>query len=294
MARPVWKGYLGFGLVQLPVQLHPATQEDDIELTMLDKKTMSPVGYKRYDKKTKKEVAYSDIVKGAEVGKGKYVVIGPGDLKAAHPRATRSIDISDFVDATEISPVRWSNSYFVAPDPKASPKPYAVLREALKKTGKVGIAKIVLRTRQHLAAVTVEGDSIVLAILRFDDELRDAKELDEIAAAKKEKATQKEVALAEKLIETMSGPWKSDQYRDDYEDALRKYIAAKVKRGEVDAAPDVETEEDEVAPTEPVDLLEALKASLGKKEKRSTPARARKTARRGGTHKRPSAHAHAA
>src|SRR5262245_2608609 len=115
MARPTWKGYLGFGLVQLPVQLHPATQESAVDFTMLDKRDMSPIGYKRVNKKTHKEVPWGDIVKGFEVSRGKYVVVEPADLKAAHPKATRSIDITDFVDRSEISPLRFSNAYFVAP-----------------------------------------------------------------------------------------------------------------------------------------------------------------------------------
>src|SRR5262245_590287 len=126
MSRPMWKGYLGFGLVQLPVQLYPATREDDIDFTMLDRRNLSPVGYKRVNKKTKKEVPWEDIVKGYEVSKGKYVVIGPNDLRNAHPKATRTIDITDFIDRSELSLLRFSTAYYVAPDPKASLKSYAV------------------------------------------------------------------------------------------------------------------------------------------------------------------------
>jgi DNA end-binding protein Ku len=297
MPRPTWKGTLGFGLVQLPVELFPATQEDDLDFTMLDQRNMAPVGYKRVNKKTGKEVPWGDIVKGVEVGKGKFVVIGPGDMKAAHPTATRAIDITDFVDASEISPMRWSGSYFVAPAKKASPKAYAVLRDALRQTGKVGIAKVVLRTRQHLCAVTVEGDAIVLALLRFDDELRDAGDLDTLTEAAEVKASKKELELAEKLIETLGGTWDPASYRDEYQDALRKYVAKKVKQGEIDALPEEDVED--AAPAKGgnvVDLVAALQASLeggkgakpGKKKpvrRRSAggarPARA-KTAKRSG------------
>lgn len=277
MARPTWKGYLGFGLVQLPVQLHPATQEDDIDFTMLDRRNMSPIGYQRINKKTKKEVPWDDIVRGVQVARGKYVIIGPGDLKAAHPKATRSIDITDFVDASEISPMRWSSSYFIAPDPKAAPKAYVVLREALRRTGKVGVAKVVIRTRQHLCAITVEGDALVLAMLRFDDELRKAKDLEELSEVAEAKATKKELDLAEQLISTMAGKWESKQYRDDYQDALSAYIDKKVKSGELDEAPEVEDEETEAPQGKVVDLMAALQASLKKGSK--TDKVAKKTAR---------------
>lgn len=263
MARPSWKGTLGFGLVQVPVELHPATQEDDVDFHMLDRRDLSPVGYQRINKKTKKEVPWGDIVKGVEVKKGKYVVIGPGDLKAAHPKATRSIDITDFVDGAEISPMRWSGSYFVAPAKGTHPKAYAVLRDALRETGKVGIAKVVIRTRQHLCAITVDGDAIVLATLRFDDELRDASDVETLAEAAEVKATKKELDLAEKLIETLGGAWKPAQYQDEYQEALKAYIADKIKKGKVDEVPDVEEER---APAkkgaEVVDLVAALQKSL--------------------------------
>jgi DNA end-binding protein Ku len=291
MARPTWKGYLGFGLVQLPVQLHPATQEDDIDFTMLDRRNMSPIGYQRINKKTKKEVPWDDIVRGVQVSRGKYVIIGPNDLKAAHPKATRSIDITDFVDASEISPMRWSSSYFIAPDPKAAPKAYVVLREALRRTGKVGVAKVVIRSRQHLCAITVEGDALVLAMLRFDDELRNAEDLEELAAVAETKATKKELDLAEQLISTMSGPWESKQYRDEYQDALADYIDKKVKSGELDEAPEIEDEETEAPQGKVVDLMAALQASLKKgtkTEKAERPKRRAATARRSKTPRRAS------
>jgi DNA end-binding protein Ku len=282
MPRPTWKGSLGFGLVQVPVELYPATQEDDVDFHMLDKRDLSPVGYQRINKKTKKEVAWGDIVKAVEVKGGKYVVVGPGDLRAAHPKATKSIEITDFVDASEISPMRWSTSYFVAPAKKSSPRAYAVLRDALETAGKVGIAKIVLRTRQHLCAVTVEDSPgagvpqkvVVLAMLRFDTELRDAGEIDTLADSHEVKATKKEIDLAEKLIETLGGEWKPSQYEDDYQEALKRYIADKVKKGKTDEV----AEEVEETPKEDADnvfdLVAALKQSLSPANKN---AKAKKT-----------------
>lgn len=279
MARPTWTGYLGFGLVQLPVRLYPATREADVDFTMLDRRDLSPVGYKRVNKKTKREVSWDDTVRGFEVSRGKYVVIGPNDLKAAHPTATRSIDITAFVESNEISSLRSTSAYFVGPDTKASTKAYVVLREALRRTGKVGVAKVVIRTRQHLCAVTVEGDAIVLAQLRFDDEMRDVREIEELESVVGAKATKKELDLAEQLIATLSGPFESDQYRDDYQDALREYIDKKVASGEVGEAPDVEEEAvDGKSPKTVHDLMEALQASLkqGTREKPSTESRTKR------------------
>lgn len=273
MARPTWKGTLGFGLVQLFVELYPATQEDDLDFRMLDGRDMAPVGYQRINKRTKKEVPFGQIVKGVEINKGKFVVVTPSDMRAAHPKATRSIDITDFVDASQISPMRWSDSYFIAPDKKSSPKAYAVLRDALRESGKVGIAKVVLRSRQHLCAIAVEDDALVLALLRFDTELRDRSEVEAITSAAHVKASPKELELAEKLIDTLSSDFKPAKYHDEYQDALREFVKQKVKRGDVG---DVGEADDESEPRPPrsnvVDLVAALKQSLGSKTK----ARAKK------------------
>ena len=262
MPRPTWKGTLGFGLVQVPVELYPATQEDDVDFHMLDKRDMAPVGYQRLNKNTKKEVGWEDIVKAVEVKGGKYVVIGPGDLKAAHPKATKSIEITDFVEASEISPMRWSTSYFVSPAKKSSPKAYAVLRDALESAKKVGIAKVVLRTRQHLCAVTVEDGLLVLAVLRFDTELRDPKDIDGMSEAHRAKSSPKELELAEKLIETLGGDWRPSQYQDDYQRALKHYIADKVKKGKTDEVLEEEKEKTEDDDSSVLDLVAALQQSL--------------------------------
>ncbi len=265
MSRPIWKGTLGFGLVQLLVELYPATQEDDLDFRMLDGRDLAPVGYQRINKRTKKEVPFGEIVKGVEIKKGKFVVVTPADMKAAHPKASRSIEITDFVDASQISAMRWSDSYFIAPASKSSPKAYAVLRDALRESGKVGVAKVVLRSRQHLCAIAVEGDALVLALLRFDAELRDRGDLDAISKAAQVKATPKELELAEKLIDTLSGDFKPAKYHDEYQDALREFVKKKVKRGDVG---DVEDEESEEAVRPPrsnvIDLVAALKQSLEK------------------------------
>lgn len=287
MSRPVWKGTLGFGLVQLLVELHSATQEDDLDFRMLDGRDLAPVGYQRINKRTKKEVAYGEIVKGVEIKKGKFVVVTADDMKQAHPKATRSIDITDFVDGAQISPLRWSDSYFIAPDKKGSAKAYAVLRDALQETGKVGIAKVVLRSRQHLCAVAVQDGALVLALLRFDTELRDRKGLETIDAASHIKASKQELALAEKLIETLSGDFDGAQYHDEYQDALREFVAKKVKKGDVgNAAEEAEDVEPHRAPkTNVIDLVEALKQSLEKKPGGGAKKPAKKAAKKSATKK---------
>ena len=286
MPRPTWKGSLGFGLVQVPVELYPATQEADVDFHMLDKRDMSLVGYQRINKKTKKEVSWGDIVKAVEVKRGKYVVVGPNDLKAAHPKATQAIEITDFVDASEISPMRWAGSYFIAPAKKSSPRAYAVLRDALATAGKVGIAKVVLRTRQHLCAVTVEAKNLVLALLRFDTELRDGKDIDTMTDSHHVKATKKEVDLAEKLIETLGGEWKPARYEDDYQVALKRYIAAKVKSGKTDEVADEAEDEAETTDGDNVfDLVAALKQSLSPANKNAAAKSAKAKTRAKGTEK---------
>lgn len=278
MSRPTWKGTLGFGLVQLLVELYPATQEDDLDFRMLDGRDMSPVGYLRINKRTKKEVPFGEIVKGVEIKKGKFVVVTPADMLAAHPKATHSIDITDFVDAAQISAMRWSDSYFIAPAKKSSPKAYAVLRDALRESGKVGVAKVVLRSRQHLCAIAVEGDALVLALLRFDTELRERSDVETIASAARVKASPKELELAEKLIDTLSGEFKPAKYHDEYQDALREFVKKKVKRGDVG-----EVEEDVEEPVRTprsnvIDLVAALKQSLEKPAPKTKRASSKKTA----------------
>jgi DNA end-binding protein Ku len=272
MSRPTWTGTLGFGLVQLLVELYPATQEDDLDFRMLDGRDLAPVGYQRINKRTKKEVPFGEIVKGVEITKGKLVVVTPADMRAAHPQATRSIDITDFVDASQISPMRWSDSYFIAPGKKSSPKAYAVLRDALRESGKVGVAKVVLRSRQHLCAIAVEDDALVLALLRFDTELRDRSELEAVSKAALVKATPKELELAEKLIATLSGDFKPAKYHDEYQDALREFVKKKVKRGDVGDVDEEESEETaSPAQSNVIDLVAALKQSLEKPKAKASP-----------------------
>src|SRR5262245_7734565 len=177
MARAIWTGSIGFGLVEIPVSLHAAEERDELDLTLLDRRDFSPVGYERINKKTGKEVPWEEIVKGYENEEGQYVVLTDADFAEANVEATHRVEILDFVDFSAIDPRYIDRPYFLAPN-KAGRKAYALLRETLRRTGKAGIGKVVIRTRQHLAAVVAADKALLLILLRFADELRDTADLD--------------------------------------------------------------------------------------------------------------------
>jgi len=235
MPRAIWSGSLGFGLVQIPVSLHAAEETDELSLTLLDKRDFSPVGYERINKKTGKEVKWEDTVKGYDSGDGKYVVLTERDFAEANPKSTHQIDILDFVELAEIDPHYIDKPYVVVPS-KFGKKPYALLREVLKRSGKAGIAKLVLRTRQHLCAIIPHGKALSLLVLRFADELRspDDLELPE-ENLKKLGITSKELDMAEKLVSGMVDKWQPERYRDDYRKDLLSLIHARAKAGEVNS-----------------------------------------------------------
>jgi len=233
MPRAIWSGSLGFGLVQIPVSLHGAEETDELSLTLLDKRDFSPVGYERVNKKTGKEVKWEDTVKGYESSPGKYVVLTDQDFAEANPKSTHQIDILDFVEMADIDPHYIDKPYVVVPD-KYGKKSYALLREVLKRSGKAGIAKLVLRTRQHLCAVIPHGKALSLLVLRFADELKGTTglELPE-EDVKKLGITSKELEMAEKLVSGMVDKWEPERYRDDYRKDLLSLIHARAKAGDV-------------------------------------------------------------
>jgi DNA end-binding protein Ku len=238
MARAIWNGLVGFGLVQIPMGLYSAEAPNELDLTLLDKRDFSPVGYERVNKKTGKEVKWDDIVKGYEHKPGKFVVLTDQDFEEANVEATRQMDIVAFVDFSEIDPRYFDRPYYLAPQ-KAGKKAYVLLRETLRKTGKAGIGKVVIRTRQHLAAVVPHEKALILMVLRFADELRDESELDlPDGNLKKLGVTPKEAAMAEKLVLDMAESFKPDKYEDDYRRDLMKLIHRKAKAGEVNTVPE--------------------------------------------------------
>lgn len=289
MARAIWKGSISFGLVNIPVGLYAAETRNDISFKMLDRKTKSPIHFKRISEESGKEVPWDETVRGFELENGKYVVLSDEDLKRAAPEATQTIDIQGFVDLAEIDPLFFDKPYFLAPDSKGT-KAYALLRETLRRTGKVGIAKVVIRTRQYLAAVVARGDSDVLTLelMRYAHELRDPSELE--VPRGKAGVSEKELEVAERLVEGMVEAWKPEQYKDDYRDDLMKLIEKRAKSGDLEgstkAAPRPEPRGGNV-----VDLMSLLKRSLDeghRKPARKAPA-TRKAAAKKSTSKKSTA-----
>jgi DNA end-binding protein Ku len=235
MARAIWKGSISFGLVNIPVGLYSAETRDEIHFKLLDKNTMSPIHYKRVSEESGKEVPWDETVRGYEFERGQYVVLSDEDLKSAAPEASQTIDIVDFVDIEEISPLYFDKPYYLGPDKKGS-KAYALLRETLRRTGKVGIAKVVIRTRQYLAAVVARGDVLTLELLRYAHELRDPSELD--VPGSKAGVTDREIDMAERLVEGMIAAWEPEKYKDTYRQDLMKMIEKRVEAGQLESSPE--------------------------------------------------------
>jgi DNA end-binding protein Ku len=268
MPRAIWTGSIGFGLVQIPVALHTAEDRSDLDMTLLDRRDFSPVGYERVNKKTGKEVKWENIVKGYEHSDGKFVVLTEADFAEANVEATKQIDILDFVELSEVDPRYLERPYYLAPL-KGGQKSYALLREVLKKTGKAGIGKVVIRTKQHLAAVVAHEQALLLILLRFADELRDPKGLELPSTNLKTLGvTPKEVSMAERLVEGMVGEFEPEKYGDDYHRDLMKLIQRKVKAGEINQLPDgAPRKRRAAAPAKAVDLAELLAQSVASSKK---------------------------
>lgn len=288
MARAIWTGTIGFGLVQIPVALHTAEDRAELEMTLLDKRNFAPVGYERINKKTGKKVDWSNIVKGYEHANGKFVVLTDRDFEEANVEASRQVEILDFVNFADIDPRYIDRPYYLAPL-KAGQKSYALLRAALERSGKAGIGKVVIRTRQHLAAVVAHDDALLLVLLRFSDELRDAKGLELPSKNLKTLGiTPKELSMAERLIDGMESKFEPEKYEDDYRRDLMRLIQRKVKAGELNTIPEAGTKpraKPAAAPS--LDLAELLAQSMGngKKTARAAnenhrrPRKARKSAK---------------
>jgi DNA end-binding protein Ku len=258
MARAIWKGSISFGLVNIPVGLYSAETRDEIHFKLLDKNTMSPIHYKRVSEESGKEVAWDETVRGYEFERGQYVVLSDEDLKSAAPEASQTIDIVDFVDIDEISPLYFDKPYYLGPDKKGS-KAYALLRETLRRTGKVGIAKVVIRTRQYLAAVVARGDVLTLELMRYAHELRDPSEVD--VPRGKEGVSDREIDMAERLVEGMISAWDPEKYKDTYRDDLMKMIEKRVEAGQLESSPEPAPKPKETR-SNVVDLMALLKQSV--------------------------------
>jgi len=265
MARSLWKGSISFGLVNIPVGLFSAEQRDEgISFTQLDGRSMAPIGYKRYNKNTGEEVPWDDIVRGYEYEPGHYVVLTDEDLEKANVKASRTVEIVDFVDASQIEPMYFDKPYYLAPT-TANSKGYALLRETLRRSGKVGIARVVIRTREYLGAVIARGPMLLLEVLRWPYELRAAEDLEVPGEDLSELGvTEKELKMAELLVEQMVEGWKPEKYKDKYRDDLLARIREKIAAGETEAVSTGVEEEVAEAGAEVVDIMDLLKRSVAK------------------------------
>jgi len=268
MPRAIWKGAISFGLVHVPVALYPASEESGIDFDWLDKRTMDPVGYKRVNKRTGKEIEHEDIVKGIKQADGDYVVLSEDEIKAAYPVSTQTIAIETFVKATEISFPHLERPYYTAPVGKGD-KVYALLREAMRDAGVIGIARVVMHTKEHLAALIPDGDVLMLNTIRWASEIRPRGELN-LPAAGKGKLKEGELKMARQLIADMTTPWKADAYGDEFTDAIHALAAKRVKAGKTEKVTSLE-DEAALPASNVVDLTELLKRSL---ETRKRPATA--------------------
>jgi len=269
MARAIWKGSISFGLVNIPIALYPATRREELKFRLLRKSDLSPVNYKRVAEKDGREVPWDQIVKGYEYEKGKYVVLKDEDFQRVDLEATQTVDIQDFVNQEEIDPMFFYKPYYLEPQ-KGADKAYALLRDALKDSGKVGIAKVVIKTRQYLAGVKPEDSALVLELMHFADELADTGKLN---VPKKTEVGKREMNMAKSLIDSMSSKWDPENYRDEYREALMEVIEEKVEAGgkEIEEKPKRAPK-----PTKVIDLVSVLQKSLeqtGTKKKATTKSR---------------------
>ena len=277
MARAIWKGTISFGLVNVPVELFPAAQSHALSFSMLDKRDFAPVGYKRYNKSTGAEVPWNDIVKGYEYEKDQYVVMSEEDFRRANVQQARSVEIATFVDAQSIPPQYFETPYYLVPGERGQ-KVYALLRETMRSTGKVGVGQVVIRTAHHLAAVVPIDEALMMITLRYANELRAQKEFNfPPMALKSAGVTPKELDLAKRLIDDMAGPWKPEEFEDTYNEDLLHRIEEKVKRGETKVLTKAEGETAEPRSAQVIDLMDLLKQSIDKTG-RAAPERGAKRA----------------
>jgi DNA end-binding protein Ku len=263
-SRPIWKGSLSFGLVNIPVALYPAEARQQLSFRMLDRHDFSPIRYERVNSATGKPVDWNDIVKGYEYKKDEFVVLTDEDLRRANPEATQTIDLIRFVDASEINPIYYEKPYYTVPL-KNGEKGYALLREVMLRTGKVGVAKLVLRTHEYLAAILINGSALVLNTLRFAHDLRPAEKLNLPGQdLKRFKISSKEIDMANQLVASMQDRWEPEDYREEYRDDVLKMIEQKIKSGKTKTIEEPARQSRSPQKSKVVDITELLKRSVEK------------------------------
>lgn len=271
MARPIWKGTLSFGLLNVPVSVMPGERRIDLHFRMLDSRSNTPIRYERVNADTGEEVPWKDIVKAYEYKKGSYVVLHPKDIQSASPEGREVIEVEAFVDAASVGPEYFEKPYVLVPGKKAE-KGYVLLRETLRRTGKIGIARVVIRTREYLSAVMPKDDSLMLILLRYPQELVDVEDyrLPEGKPASY-RVSAKEMQMAEQLIESMSGQWAPGDYRDEFRQRLQRVIEKRMKSKGVVTPAEENAHVPENASTNVVDFMALLQKSLASNKR--TPAK---------------------
>jgi len=280
MPRAIWKGAISFGLVNVPIALYPASEEVGIDFDWLDKRSMDPVGYKRINKRTGKEIQGDDIVKGIKQEGGDYVVLSDEQIKAAYPKSTQMIEIETFVKSAEIDLVLLEKPYYLEPSGKGSDKVYALLRESMREAGVIGIARVVLHTKEHLAALIPSGPALILNTIRWASEIRPVSEL-KLPPAAKAATTLKpgELKMAAQLISSMTGRWAPADYTETFSAAVHELTKRKIKAGETESVSPIDEDSKEARASNVIDLTELLARSLKRNTdtagKAPSPARAK-------------------
>jgi DNA end-binding protein Ku len=268
MARPIWKGQISFGLVNVPVTLYSAEQKADLSFRLIDSRNSARIRYERVNEETGEEVPWDKIIKGYEYDDGNYVLLSNEELESASAELTKTIEIEQFVDLEAIDPVAFDKPYYLVPG-KGGEKGYVLLREAMQKSGRVGIAQVVIRSRGHLAALLPRGNALILDLLRYQQEIRPLEQYDLPEGSLKDyKITKKELELAAQLIDGMTTEWEPGQFEDEYHKAVMTLIENRIKSGETEQVSHVE----EAAPEAPrtVNFMDVLKQSVEKTGKKSS------------------------
>lgn len=267
--KAIWKGDISFGLVTIPVQIIPVEEKKDLHFHLLDARDKSRIRYKRVNSNTEKEVPWEQIVKGYEFDKGNYIIVDEKAFEEASPEVYKSIDIEEFIELDEIDNLYFDKPYYIVPDSK-NQKAYVLLREALKKTRKVGVAKVMIRTKEHLCLVMPHENALVLNLIRFEQEIRKEDDLKvPTDSLKAYKISEKEMKMATELIKDMTATWKPEKYHDDYQEALTQWIEKKTK--EIEKETGKETKARVRKPDDVVDFITLLKKSMGKDKKDKKP-----------------------
>jgi DNA end-binding protein Ku len=268
--RTIWSGAISFGLVNIPVALISATKETGLDFDWIDKRTMDPVGYKRINKNTGEEIEKENIVRGIAHEKGSYVILTDDEIRNALVRSTQTIELESFVHADEIKPEYFEKPYYLAPGKNAG-KAYALLRETLHKTNRVGIARVVIHNKQHAAAIVPEGPALVLILLRWEHQIRHLGDI-ELPQEGTEGLTEREIAMAEQLVDSMAEHWNPAKLNDSFTEKVMALVDEKVKKGQIETVLEKGAEEEAAAGAEVIDLTELLRKSL----KAKTPSKAKK------------------